>query len=128
MISRGASVGAVRSVKALCGAKRARPLRFGIEAFEQQRFIGAHLRHVEPSMRRIVAHRMGLADAMRINELRGHEIVETHRPSIRERERGIPQWTADRPPQVDDLDTALQSFIGLLGQQVADPLESDFAV
>lgn len=47
------------------------PIRFGIQAFEQQRFIGLHLRHIEPSMRRNVAHLVGLADTLRINEVRG---------------------------------------------------------
>ena len=36
----------------------------GIEAFQQQHFVGAHLRHIEPAVARTVTHIVGLAAAV----------------------------------------------------------------
>jgi hypothetical protein len=58
------------------------PSVLGVEAFEQQCLVSAHPRHVEPSMRGIVARLVGLADTVRIDEIRGYEIIETHRTGV----------------------------------------------
>ncbi len=63
----------------ICGTYRIRegavwsetrpPIRLGVEAFEQQCLVHAHPWHVEPSVRRTVAHLIGLADTVRIDEV-----------------------------------------------------------
>ena len=80
MLSRGStSAGAVGSSNAVCGANRARPSVAEFEALQQQRLVRLHLRHVEPAMRRIVGHAVGLADAVRYTRSDAHQIARRDR-------------------------------------------------
>src|ERR1700690_1640368 len=45
-----------------------------IEAFDQQRFVAAHLRGVEPAMTCAVGHIVGLAAAVAVKEFRRNEV------------------------------------------------------
>src|SRR5882724_6506036 len=45
-----------------------------IVALEQQHFVLLHSGNVEPAVRRVVLHRIGLADAIAVYEVRGDQI------------------------------------------------------
>ena len=75
-------------------------------------------------MRRVIGHRIGLADALAIDEVGRHQIGRIDGARVAHRERRILQRPADRAPQIDHLDPALEQFLGLVGQQVADPLRA----
>ena len=78
-------------------------------------------------MRRVVGDRVGLADALLVDEIRRHEVVLTYRAGIAQRERRILQRPLDRTPQIDHLHPPLQQLVGLVGDQVADPLRAGSA-
>ena len=123
MLSRGStSAGAVGSSNAVCGAKRARPSVAEIVALQQQRLVRLHLRHVEPAMRRVVVHAIGLADAVLVHQVGWHQVLRRHRGRVAHRKRGVAQRAADRPPQVDHLHAPPQQRLGLVAEEVAHPL------
>src|SRR5215831_11162578 len=77
-------------------------------------------------MRRVVFDRISLADAVLINEVRGDEVTVGEGAGVAYRERRVLQGTEQRSPQIDDLNTPLQQFLGLVGQQVVNPLWTGF--
>ena len=104
------------------GCKPGAPVGLRIEALQQQYLVGGHLRHIEPLMIRIVFDRIGLTDAMRIDQIRSDEVVWFDRAGIADRQRRVEQRSLDRPPQIDDLHPALQELIGLVGEEIADAM------
>jgi hypothetical protein len=78
MLSRGStSAGAVGSSKAEWAVK-ARPAILGrIVAFDQDRFVGPHLGHVEPTVSGVVPDAVGLAYPVAVDQIRGDEIRES---------------------------------------------------
>src|SRR5215469_1910927 len=103
-------------------ARRNVGLRVG--DLQQQRLVAPHLRYVVPLVRWVVFHRIGFTDAVTVNQVRRHEIVGSDGAGIADRERRILQWGEQRAPQVDDLHAALQQFLRLVWQQVANPLRA----
>ena len=77
MLSRGAaSGGLVGSSKAEWAAKRAMPSRMEIEAFDQHRRVGPHVREIEPAVRRAMAEQLHLADPLLRAPLGWHQIFK----------------------------------------------------
>src|SRR5271169_5508312 len=50
------------------------------------------------------------------------QVINLWRPLFRQ--RCILQWAEKRAPQIDDLDATLQQFLGLIGQQIPNPLRT----
>src|SRR5262249_57336709 len=75
-------------------------------------------------MCRVVFHRISLADAVLINEVRGDEVAIGEGAGVAYRERRVLQGSEQRAPEIDDLNTPLQQFLGLAGQEVANPLRT----
>src|SRR5439155_13038310 len=84
-----------------------------------------HLGHVVPLMRRVVFHRVGLADTVAVDEIGWDQIVEGDAARVAHRERRVAQRLRQGwPPQIDDLYPAAQQFLGILTQEIADALRA----
>src|SRR5271163_1152356 len=69
------------------GEARGAAVVAGIEAFDQQRFVTAHLRRVEPAMTCVVRYIVVLAAAVTIDEVRRNEVSRRHAARVANGER-----------------------------------------
>jgi hypothetical protein len=109
------------------GAMRREPgaaIGLGIETLQQQDLVGRHFGYIEPLMVGIVLDRIGLADAIWIDQVGSNEISGFYRAGIAHRQWRVEQRPLDRPPEIDDLDPAFQEFLGLIWQEIADTLRT----
>src|SRR5580692_3930421 len=90
-----------------------------VEALEQQDFVGAHFRRIEPALAWIVDEIVSLAAPIAINEFRGDEIFWRYASRVAHGKRRIQDRRFDRPPQIDDGDPAAKQFIGFV--RIGDP-------
>ena len=93
-----------------------------VVAFQEQRFVCHHLRKVKPAVVRIEFHRIGLAIAVRVDEVRGDEIALGNAGRVAKRERRVAHGSANRTPQVDHLNPTLKQFVRLGRQMLAHPV------
>src|SRR5262245_43108219 len=79
------------------------PVGLGVVALEQEPLVRLHLRDVEPAVPRIEGYRIGLTDAMLIDEIGWDQALGIDAQRIADGQRRVQQWPADRAPDVDDL-------------------------
>jgi hypothetical protein len=63
--------------------------------------------------------RVGFAAPVGIDQVGADEIARLHGLAVQHRERRVTQRSADRPPQIDHLDPALQELVRLIRQMFA---------
>src|SRR5258708_39228614 len=84
-----------------------------IEALEQQNFVVAHFRRIEPALAGIVGEIVGLAAPIAIDKLGGDEVLWGHATRAAHCKRRIQDGRSDRAPQIDDGDAATKQGGGL---------------
>src|SRR5580692_12084006 len=90
-----------------------------VEALEQQNFVRAHFRRIEPALARIVDEIVSLPASIAINEFRGDEIFWRYATRVAHGERRIQDRRLDRPPQIDDGDATAKQRVGFV--RIGDP-------
>src|SRR6266478_8145793 len=116
--------GSGRVVKGGVGGKACRTVFGRIVAFDQDRLVGPHLRHIEPAVSGVVSDAVGLAFPIAVDQIRGDEIRKGDTRRIANGERRVTQRPANRPPYIDDLEAVAQQLLGFLAHQVAHPLRA----
>src|SRR5438045_2035933 len=89
---------------------------------EYQRLVGPHPREPVPALPRIVGDRIGLADSVLVMALVDHQRVRRDALRVADRQRMALDRLVDRPPHLDDRETALQQLLRLRSHHVAHPL------
>src|ERR1700722_3376582 len=85
-----------------------------VEALEQQNFVRAHFRRIEPALAWIVDEIVSLAAPIARNAI-GVDYVFWDPPArSAHAERRIQSRRVDRPPQIDDGDAAAKEFVGFV--------------
>src|ERR1700757_2856394 len=79
-----------------------RPIGGRIVAFDQDRFVGLHLRYVEPAVGGVVSDAVDLAGSIAIDQIGGDKVREGYGRRVADGEWRIAERPADRAPHIDD--------------------------
>jgi hypothetical protein len=66
----------------------------------------------------IVRDPVGFAHPVLVDEIRWNKIIGSNGSGVAHREGSVPQWTADRTPEIDHLDAAFEQRLGFVAQEV----------
>ena len=103
--------------------RKSRPILVRIVNFENDRFVTAHLRKIDPAVLRIVLEPISLAHPVWVAALRHHQIVQTSTLLASASANGL-DWIGaiDRAPYLNDREAALEQFVGFVRQNLSAPV------
>ena len=76
-------------IESRMGSKPRDPISIGVVAFQKPDFVLCHVGRVKPAVVWIVLYRVSLADAVAVDEVRGHKILRICAPGIAHRQRRV---------------------------------------
>ena len=98
-------------------------VQLGVVAFQQDEFVGLHLREIDPAMVRAVAGAVDFADPVLVFQVHENHVVVDQRLGVADAERNFFDCAFDRAPDIHIDIAFLQRRRGLVGgQQISDAL------
>src|SRR5262245_52043675 len=95
------------------GSEARATISLRVVALDEERLVNLHFWYIEPAMLGIEGHRVGLADPMLIDEIRGDELLPLHGERIADCERPVAKRSANGTPDVNNLHSSAQQCVCL---------------